>query len=319
MKAPPPLPEDQLPKKTRPAPDPKTTQYRRGKAYVEIGETVEHENAPPARPKVAVVDEYTKEYLRRAGYDITDSAEGADFTLRGNVQTVFAGEIKFRGEVIAWRYVAAAAIDILDASGNTVEQILIDETEREGINGPSTPLDLRRLIAKKLHDELFMRGKTFRHAKAVELIGKLVVDPFESEDDEPPTGEDIVRQLADIGAPAIPYILEALTDTRTVLVEMDYPGLVELDALKVFHVADKALEEYFQKVSRMDLETPTRLRYLITRGWENEWRRFCPPFRESPQHKKRLELERQRRKARNAADAAQAKAASTADADGASP
>jgi hypothetical protein len=43
-------------------------------------------------------------------------------------------------------------------------------------------------------------------------------------------------------------------------------------------MADKVLEEIFQKVSRMSLETDARTRLVIVKGWENEWARFCPSF-----------------------------------------
>ena len=70
----------------------------------------------------------------------------------------------------------------------------------------------------------------------------------------------------------------------------DDPALKEGVAarLRVYHAADKALEEIFQKVSRMKPEiTPDdpeheRLRRRILRGWENEWKRFCKPLAESP-------------------------------------
>ena len=82
----------------------------------------------------------------------------------------------------------------------------------------------------------------------------------------------------------MPYMLEALSDTRSVLMRSNYPGLNEKNrsALKVFHIADKVLEEIFQKVSRMGLETTAKGRFRVMKGWEHEWRRFCPPFRDSP-------------------------------------
>ena len=109
--------------------------------------------------------------------------------------------------------------------------------------------------------------------------------------DAPLTTEQVVSRLADIGFPAVPYLLDAMTDERVVRLDSDYPGLKgrNLEDLRVYHIADKALEEIFQKVSRMGLDVTAddvehhRLRRVILLGWENEWRRFAKAFRESPQ------------------------------------
>jgi hypothetical protein len=71
------------------------------------------------------------------------------------------------------------------------------------------------------------------------------------------------------------------------MVKAAYPGLKVPTDLKIYHLADKTLEEIFQKVSRMELKTPPQLRFYIIAGWENEWRRFCKPFRESPEADRR--------------------------------
>ena len=52
------------------------------------------------------------------------------------------------------------------------------------------------------------------------------------------------------------------------------------------------IEEIFQKVSRMSLDIGAstsddmKLRRVILRGWEAEWRRFCKTYRDSPNAKK---------------------------------
>ena len=98
------------------------------------------------------------------------------------------------------------------------------------------------------------------------------------------TTEGVIARLADRGLAVVPYMLEALSDTRPVVMPSSYPGLSEENRseLTVSHIADKVLEEIFQKISRMSLATTEKERFRIMSGWEQEWRRFCPPFRDSP-------------------------------------
>ncbi|MBI4582567.1 MAG: hypothetical protein HY717_00845 [Planctomycetes bacterium] len=143
-------------------------------------------------------------------------------------------------------------------------------------------LDLRRQMAKSLWDNLFQRGKPFADPEIPLLLSSLSADDAASEN--PTSSEEVVKKLVACRFKAVPYLLDALTDMRPVLVAASYPGLTPGDAqkLRIYHIADKALEEIFQKVSRMSLDTPARHRFIIIRGWENEWRRFCKPYRESP-------------------------------------
>ncbi len=143
-------------------------------------------------------------------------------------------------------------------------------------------LDLRRQMAKALWGNLFQRGKPFADPEIPLLLSSLAADDSTSEN--PTSTDEVVRKLVAGRFKAVPYLLEALSDERPVLVAASYPGLTPADAqkLRVYHLADKALEEIFQKVSRMDLSTPPKHRFVIIRGWENEWRRFCKPYRESP-------------------------------------
>ena len=105
-----------------------------------------------------------------------------------------------------------------------------------------------------------------------------------SKNDSALTTEDVIARLVARGLSIVPYMLEALADTRSVVMRSSYPGLNEKNRseLKVFHIADKVLEEIFQKVSRMGLATTAKGRFRIMKGWEHEWRRFCPPLRNSP-------------------------------------
>ena len=284
------IPRDQLPSRTRKPPDPKTNQYVLGKVYIRIGERVRLMKGAEYVPKVPVVTEYLSEYFRRAGYDVVPTAATADYRVEGSMRADYKTVLKFRDEIVAWKYGGSVTVQVFEGERQR-EEITVPDVYRENAkNETSCVLDLRRYMAKTLHDKLFSEGKVFPQLETIGLLRQLSVDPLEAE--KPVSGNEIIARLADIGLPAVPYLLETLTDTRTVLAATEYPGLENLDDLKSHHVADKALEEIFQKISRMNLKTNSHQRFVIIRGWENEWRRFCPPFRESPQYKRRQEARR---------------------------
>ena len=295
------IPRDQLPRQTRVRPDPRVEQYRKGKVYVRVAEKVGPMKGEEYEPEVPVIQNYLKEYFRRAGYDIASKTQKAIYRIEGTFDANFLDVLTFRGETIAWKYRGGVKLEVRDSADRVLEKVEIPDYDRENVKDEKTcVLDMRRYLAKALHDKLFEKGKIFTDKKVVKLVENLLVDPLEA--DDLLTGDEIIARLADMGFPAVSYLLEALTDDRTVLAATNYPGLQKLDDLKVYHVADKALEEIFQKISRMDIRSDKDKRYIITLGWENEWRRFCPPFRDSPEHKLRMKRAAARR-ARKEAEA----------------
>jgi len=319
----PPLPASELPKRTRVPPDPAREQLRRGKVYVEIDEAIEPKSGEEVRPEFLVVDEYVEEYFRRAGWEVIEDGAGAEYRVTGRARAVFDQELVFRGTVLGWKYYGAVQVSIVDRDGREVEAITIPDTTREGVKDePTAARDLLRLLAKLVHDKIFFTSSIFGGRKAVSLIESLTIDPLEAE--APLAVEEVIERLADLGLEAVPVLLEALTDNRVVLAESRWPGLVDPAQLRVYHAADKALEEIFQKVSRMRLETTPDERFWIIRGWENEWRRFCPPFRDSPVYARFLATLRERRAAAEKAKREEERSESTSSAaapagDGASP
>ncbi|MCZ6795433.1 MAG: hypothetical protein O7J95_17660 [Planctomycetota bacterium] len=293
------LPRDQLPPRTRAKPDPKK-QYVKETVYVKVAETARARRGKAYTPRVPVIQQYLGEYFRRAGYPVVSSAESADYRVEGSFETAFLKVITFREQVIAWKYRGKVTLQVLGRQGRVAQKIDVPEYTRDSVKDEkSCILDMRRYFAKELYDEMFNEGPVFANKPVAGLLAALNVDPLEAE--EPLSGNEIIQRLADVGLPAVPYLLEAMTDTGDVLAETEYPGLARLEDLKVYHVADKVLEEIFQKVSRMDLATDDYRRLIITLGWENEWRRFCPPFRDSPSYKRRLEREARQRARQEAA------------------
>jgi hypothetical protein len=287
------LPEKQLPPLTRKKPDPAHSQFLKEAVHVKVAEKVRKENGELVPQRTNVLEDYLQEYLRRAGHPIAATAEDAVFRLEGTLDARLHSTLRVRGQIVTWKFGGASTLRLVGRDGSVLENIELPELLEDNVRGEeSAALQLRRRLAKLLWDKLYLDGKTLGSPKIVALLGSLVADPSEGEE---LTAETVVERLADAGLQAVPYLLEALTDRRVVRLPSSYPGLKgrNLDDLRVYHLADKALEEIFQKVSRMSIqigpedEESVRLRRVIILGWENEWRRFCRPFAESKQSKPR--------------------------------
>ncbi len=285
----PPIGPKELPRATRARPDPARVQYLRDSVFVAVVERVQPDKGGPYTPEVHLLENYLKEYFRRSGHPVASSAEAAVYRVECDFHARFHSTLKILGRVSAWKYTGSATLRVLDRHGVELELHQVPELSQENVKSDeSAVLNLRRHMAKILWDKIVATGKVFASPAVLALLSSLASQP---EGAEALSTEEIVEKLADVGFPAVPYLLEALTDNRIVRLSSAYPGLKgrSLDDLRVFHIADKSLEEIFQKVSRMSLdigpEDPQsqRLRWVIIKGWENEWRRFCKPFAESPQ------------------------------------
>ena len=284
-----PIPElsaEQLPKQTRVRPDPVKAQVELDTIHVSIEEMAQTMDGKRYTPQTRVVQNYLGEYLRRAGYRVIENPSKARYRIIGRISTIFDTELILRNKIIAWKYAGTITARLQDANAKVLQEINIPEVFRLNVKSEKSAIwDLRRFLAHNIYSELCLKGETLTDGKIIGLIESLAVDSFDRVEDI--EAGAVVEKLADHGLAAVPYLLHALTDTRTVFAKAQYPGLKVPTDLKIYHLADKALEEIFQKVSRMELKTPPQLRFYIIAGWENEWRRFCKPFRESPEAARR--------------------------------
>jgi hypothetical protein len=285
----PPLPPDKLPAQTAMPPDPARDQYRREKVHVQIAENVLPKEGDPYAPPVPVLGNYLGAYFRRAGFEGAAGPGDAAYRIEGKFEGKYVETIVFQGQPVYHRYSGSVEIRVRGKDEAVVESVEVPEFFQEGQAEDNIVLDLRRRLAKILWERLTFAGTTFTDREIPALISSLAADDLEKE--APVQAEEVVKKLAGRGLAAVPYLLDALTDERQVRVAARYPGLTTAnsDKLRVFHIADKALEEIFQKVSRLDLETPSRKRFAVIQGWEAEWRRFCPSFREDAGEKKEKE------------------------------
>ena len=282
------LPAAQLPPRTRRPPDPARDQYSLEPVYIDIDEQVYPEEGPPYTPDRLVLEQYLAEYLRRAGYPVVATPEEAVYRVEGNLEADHVSTVTVLERTVGWKYRASSVVQVLNRGGKELERYEIPKMLQDNVKSEkSAVFQLRRYMAKLQWDKISSASGVFGNPRVRVLISSLASDPPQ---EAPLTAEDVIEELVDSGFSSVAPLLDALLDTRLVKLPSSYPGLKsgESQDLRVYHVVDKALEEIFQKVSRMRLEiTPDapahqRLRRRILAGWENEWRRFCTPLADSP-------------------------------------
>ncbi len=283
------LPPEKLPPRTSVPPDPAVDRYLRGKVFIHIDEEVKPKERPAYSPPTRVLENYLAEYFRRAGFEVAARPEDGERRIEGKFRAEFVEAIVFEGKPLVHKYKGTVDMSVRGKGGEELEKVDEPGFFKDGILKPEYPedhyavLEMRRHLAKIIWERLFHAGKTFTDPEIPSLVATLAAD--DSEKEAPVQADDVLKALVKRRFDAVPYLLDFLTDEREVRVNAHYPGLTPQNAgkLRIYHIADKALEEIFQKVSRMDLETPSKARFAIIQGWENEWRRFCPTFRDSPQ------------------------------------
>ncbi len=281
-----PLPDGALPPRTREPPNPATVKFERGKVFLRFGESIVDSESQQRIPDVQVVERYLAEYLRRAGFWIVETIEDAQYRVEGSVQIGFVKHLKAQGRVFGYKVVADAELAVMSPSGELLDALEVPDLHQENVKSEKDAyLQVRRLMASVLWERVSRQSEVLGSPDLYLTLGELSVQPEATEEGQPElTTEAIVQRIAGQGLKVVPVALDALLDTRPVLIASRYPGLTAENRtqLRVYHIADKVLEEVFQKVSRLGLATSSKGRFLVTRGWENEWRKFCPPYRESP-------------------------------------
>lgn len=278
-----PLSREQLPQRTREPPDLANDQFERFSVCVVYGEIFVDEEGEESVPEVQVVETYLSEYLRRSGCRVVVNESDAQYVLNGRIEVEFDQVLKIRGEAVAYKVLGSSEVSLTDHTGKELVVFEIPEIPQQSVESvESAFLEIRRLAAK-LNWERLRDHELFGDPEIAALLLRLLdVDVSQEETDSmPATTRGIIQRLANRGLETVPFMLEALSDTRVVQTASSYPGLTEenTEQLRVYHIADKVLEEIFQKVSRMGLETTDRSRFLIIQGWEGLWKRYCPPYR----------------------------------------
>ncbi len=306
-----------LPLVTGEKPDPEREAYARDPVFVRVDEYVKPREGEFYSPEIPLVGKYLAEYFRRAGHPVVETQGDAKLIVVGSVECEFVKPLTFREQVFAVQFQGTGSVRVLGPQRDILAEFDIPGVKGEGIlpelennaelkgrviqanrlpeprriDGENPPreeinaiTDLRRRIARDLWRGIFYEKGPLSDGEISRTLDSLAVDDPAG---DPADGDRVVDKLVALRLKAVPYLIEALTDDRPVLVKATYKGLTPANAsqLRVYHLADRALENVFQKVSRMGLGTPDKHRFVIIRGWENEWKRFCKSFRESPENR----------------------------------
>ena len=126
--------------------------------------------------------------------------------------------------------------------------------------------DIRRKAATIMAKNL-TGGELLGNPEIPPLLDALQ-DPY-----EPRSFNEIEAEIVLHGLAAVPFLLEALTDTRAVRPQGAYPGLEDFNRgeLKVYHIADHALSVILRRDAALDLLSTNSRRLNVITGWTWAW------------------------------------------------
>ncbi|MGE4618398.1 MAG: hypothetical protein AAEJ04_01160 [Planctomycetota bacterium] len=129
--------------------------------------------------------------------------------------------------------------------------------------------DIRRRSATIVAENL-LRGKVLGDPEVRGLLDSLT-DSLDGR-----FYNQIQDEITQIGARAVPYLLEALRDEREVSLEGTYQGFPDLAAgeLKVYHIADLILRDILDRDSGLDPLSSDEYLMRIRTGWQWMWEDF---------------------------------------------
>jgi len=202
--------------------------------------------------------------------------EEARYLVEGRLACTFHKELKMTlGEVeqlLEHQWLAEFSLTLTDRGPTgkepaEVETFAFPEPLRHGRTDPELARrDIRRKAATTMAKSL-LGGRILGDPQVRQLLDALQ-DPF-----DPRRFEEIEREIVALGPRAVPYLLEALLDTRPVRMVGSYPDSEKFDPedLKVYHLADRMLSELLSRRAALDLlSTETRRLQVIT-GWTWAW------------------------------------------------
>jgi len=257
-----------LPGCERSAPAP--VRLDRGTIHVGIAETLD---GVPTDTNIAQL--LITRTLLHHGFHLAPASE-ARYRVEGRLTCTYHKELKMTlGEVeqlLEHQWLAEFALTVTDRGPEgkgpeDVESFSFPEPMRNGRTDPELARrDIRRRAATDMAKTIG-RGRIIGDAEVRQLLDALQ-DPY-----DPRGFDEIERDIVALGARAVPYLLEALLDTRPVRMVGSYPDLEKFDPedLKVYHLADRMLSDLLSRHAALDLlSTETRRLQVIT-GWTWAW------------------------------------------------
>ncbi|MHC4935015.1 MAG: hypothetical protein ACYTGJ_02240 [Planctomycetota bacterium] len=242
----------------------------RGTVHIEIREMMSGE-APPRN----IAQELVGRSFLQHGFRLA-SPEEARYLVRGVLDCVYHKELTIELEGVSTtlehQWDSTFNLEIVDREqGSGGEPVVKTFSFPEPLRNGRTDDELARRDIRRRAASM-MLGMVWRDPElgdppVAQLISALV-DPF-----EPRTFNELERALVELGPRAVPFLLESLSDTRTVGPEGEYPDLAAFnrDQLKVYHLADRVLAEVLLRYPALDLLSTNDRRFKVIIGWTWAW------------------------------------------------
>jgi hypothetical protein len=250
--------------------EPRASRLDRGTVHVAIAETLD---GIPTDTNIAQTL-ITRTLLHR-GFHLA-SAEEARYLVEGRLACTYHKELKMTfGEVqqlLEHQWLAEFTLTLTDRGPGgkgpeDSETFSFPEPMRNGRTDPELARrDIRRRAATDMA-KLIAKGRIVGDPQVRQLLDALQ-DPF-----DPRRFDDVEREIVDLGARAVPYLLDALLDTRPVRMVGSYPDFEKFDPedLKVYHLADRMLSEILARNAALDLLSTEPRRLQVITGWTWAW------------------------------------------------
>ena len=242
----------------------------RGTFYLSVVETIEDEPTPRN-----ITDQLVALELVLHGFERTEDRAKARYILEGTTTGRFFKDVVFeyagQKQLLEKQYKGEFECVVTDTSRpaddpKRVEKIAIPTVKNGRTDDRLARRDLCRLLATDGARAL-ISGSLLGNGRVTKLI-------FELEDAKSTrTFNEVVADLAAIGQPAIPYLIDTLSNEESVVLKGRYPGFVDAEEnpLLCYHIADMALGDIFQAFSGLDIASDEDELLRVKTAWIWAW------------------------------------------------
>ena len=249
----------------------------RGTAYVKIEEILD--GAPPSGTNISKL--LLERSLSMHGFKLV-SRDQADYIIEGTLECDYFQDLSFdfndQSQHLEHQYHGKFDGHLISRSsgGEVVQDLSFPEPLMNGRTQMElAQRDIRRRSATIIAENL-LRGKILGDPEVRGLLDALT-DSLDGR-----FYNQIQDEMLQIGARAVPHLLEALRDDREVRLEGSYPQFPALEEgeLKVYHIADLTLRDILDRDSGLDPLSSDDYLLRVRIAWQWLWE----DFQQIPQH-----------------------------------
>ena len=237
---------------------------RRARIKVDLSETLDGQETV-----INIADLIIRRTLALHGFDLVE--ENYDFQVTGNLQCDYFQDLTFdfqgSSQHLEHQYHGRFTGALKDASGSNLQDLSFPEPLMNGRTDLAlAQKDIRRRAASLIGGRL-VTGTALGNPEIQGLLDALT-DELDGR-----TYNEIVRQMVTLGAPAVPYLLDALRDDRPIQLSGTYPGFENLQKgdLKIYHAADLALRDLLDRDSYLDPDSTEDYLHRVRTAWLWVW------------------------------------------------